>query len=109
MVLKPRKLPMPNMVRIKKLDRRFNGYGVWTHRTEPSYTSRANALVNFVEFRKFLTNVFGPGVHEREAGYLMGRKMEVPKWGYDDYCSIYCRDEAATLVMTSAERFIKEY
>lgn len=100
---------MPNKVRIKKLDRRMNGYGVWTHRTDPSYTSRNNAIINFVEFRKFLTKSFGPGIHEREAGELMFKQMEVPLWGYDDYCSIYCRDEAATIVMTSAERFTKEY
>jgi hypothetical protein len=100
---------MSNIVRIKKLDRRMNGYGFWTHRTDPSYRSRKDAVMNFVMFREFLTATFGPGVHEREAGTVRAIKGEVPVWGYDDYCSIYCRDMAATLVMTSAERFIKEY
>ena len=110
MALKPRKKTMSkNKMIIKKLDRRMNGHSFWTHRTDPIYNSRADAIINFVEFRRFLTNSFGPGIHEREAGELNLKSIEVPKWGYDDYCSIYCRDEAATVVMTSADRFIKEY
>jgi hypothetical protein len=100
---------MPNTVKIKKLDGRMNGYRFWTHRTEPSMLTKRDALMNFVMFREFLTKTFGPGVHEREAGAVKRCKGEVPVWGYDDYCSIYCRDMAATLVITSAERFIKEY
>jgi len=100
---------MPNTVKIKKLDRRMNGYGVWTHRTMPSFSNRVDFIINFVEFRRFLTRSFGPGIHEREAPDLMGMNMEIPKWGYDEWGSIYCRDEATTIVMTTAERFTKEY
>jgi len=87
----------------------MNGWGVWTHRTMPSFSNRVDFIINFVEFRRFLTRSFGPGIHEREAGDLMFKNMETPKWGYDEWGSIYCRDEAATIVMTTAERFTKEY
>lgn len=100
---------MSNKVHIKKLDRRMNGHQWWTHRTECSYNNRVDALMNFVEFRDYLTATFGPGCHEREAGTVNKCKGAAPVWGWDDYCSIYARDMAATLVITSAERFIKEY
>lgn len=100
---------MPNIVRIKKLDRRMLGHQWWTIRTEYAFNTRIDNIMNFWEFRNFLTASFGPGCHEREAGTVKLYKGEAPVWGYDDYCSIYARDMAATLVIASAERFTKEY
>ncbi len=100
---------MPNMVKIKKLDGRMNGHGFWTHRTEPSMLTKRDAIMNFVEFRKYLTEMFGPGVHEKEVGTVKHVTGEAPLWGWDDWCSVYGRDVAATVIVTSAERFTKRY
>ena len=95
---------------LKKLDRRFNGYGHWTHRTEPTgFRHAINWRVNFLEFRNWMWANYGPGCKESEAGALKAIGRAVPVWGWDDYGSIYARDIAMTTLILAKDRFTKHY
>lgn len=86
------------MMRIHKLDRRYNGNSYWTHRAECGgwygHEARTRGLVGFYEQRTMLTTTFGPGCMVEEAGALARAGREVPKWGFDAEGNIFLRDEA---------------
>ena len=46
-------------VRVIKLDRRYNGYGTWTHRTDGGQwygaVARDNGLISFYDMRCYMT------------------------------------------------------
>ena len=110
MAQKPRKKPMANnRFIVKKLDARFNGFHHWSHRSEMNFWDRTSVIMNFVELRDYMQKMFGPGIHEREAGTVKKFKGSTPEWGWDDYFSIYARGHAATVLATAGERFTKEY
>lgn len=95
---------------LKKLDRRFNGWGHWTHRTDPrGFRSAVDWRMNFLEFRNWMWANYGPGCRENEAGTLKHLGREVPVWGWDDYGSIYARDIAMTTLLLAKDRFTKHY
>jgi hypothetical protein len=95
---------------LKKLDRRFNGYGHWTHRTEPTgFRHDINWRINFLDFRNWMCANYGPGCKESEASALKAIGREVPVWGWDDYGSIYARDIAMTTLLLAKDRFTKHY
>ena len=95
---------------LKKLDRRFNGYGHWTHRTEPTgFRHAINWRINFLDFRNWMCANYGPGCKESEAGALKAIGRAVPVWGWDDYGSIYARDIAMTTLLLAKDRFTKHY
>jgi hypothetical protein len=86
------------MIKVRKLDRRYNGNAWWTHRAEngPWYghEARAKGLVDLYEQRVMLTTAFGPGCFVEEAGALVRVGREVPKWGFDHEGNVFLRDEA---------------
>ena len=94
---------------IVKLDRRYNGYGVWTHRTDYGGAygeeARNRARRRFYEQRSFLTTQFGMGCFEWETGMLKRNGMAVPIWGFDEAANIYLRDEALTTFLLTEERW----
>jgi hypothetical protein len=95
---------------LKKLDRRFNGYGHWTHRTEPQgFRNAVDWRINFLDFRNWMWGTYGPGCKESEASALVAIGREVPVWGWDDYGSIYARDTAMTSLLLAKDRFIKRH
>lgn len=95
---------------LKKLDRRFNGWGHWTHRTDPEYFKTSlDARLNFMEFRNWMWANYGPGCRQSEASALVTVGREVPIWGWDDYGSIYARDLAMTTLILAKDRFTKRY
>ena len=95
---------------LKKLDRRFNGWGHWTHRTDPcGFHSRMDWRMNFYEFRNWMWSNYGPGCRESEAGTLKRLNLAVPVWGWDDYGSIYARDIAMTTLILAKDRFTRHY
>lgn len=95
---------------LKKLDGRFNGYGHWTHRTDPEgFRDRVNWRINFMEFRNWMWANYGPGCREKEASALVAVGREVPVWGWDDYGSIYARDIAMTSLILAKDRFTQRY
>lgn len=97
------------MKNVIKLDRRYNGYGTWTHRTDypGSYgaEARSKARLRFFEQRSFLTTQFGPGCFVWEAGTLEARGRRVPIWGFDEAGNIFLRDEALTTFILTEGRW----
>lgn len=79
-------------MKIKKLDRRYGGYGFWTHRAEPRWGD--NAQLWFYEKREFLNRSFGMGARVEECYKLQAAGREIPKWGFDNDGNIFLRDEA---------------
>ena len=95
---------------LKKLDRRFNGWGHWTHRTDPmGFRSAVDWTMNFLEFRNWMWGNYGPGCRESEAGTLKRLGREVSVWGWDEYGSIYARDIAMTTLILAKDRFTRHY
>ena len=81
-------------MRIRKLDKRYSGFGFWTHRAEPRYSETAQLW--FYEQREFLNRSFGVGARVEECYQLKEAGRDVPKWGFDDDGNIFLRDEALT-------------
>jgi hypothetical protein len=104
-------------VKLAKLDRRHNGYGLWTHRLEftNGWSDRNNRLVrtdlirNFYECRKWLSDQFGPGCFQFEGRLLVDQHVELPVWAYDEAGFVYVRGEAASMLALSIERFKRRY
>jgi hypothetical protein len=95
---------------LKKLDRRFNGFGHWTHRTDPQgFRSAKDWQLNFFEFRNWMWANYGPGCRESEATALVSIGKEVPLWAWDEYGSIYARDIAMTTLVLAKDRFTRPY
>ena len=95
---------------LKKLDRRFNGWGHWTHRTDPmGFRTATDWQINFMEFRNWMWANYGPGCRESEATGLVAVGREVPVWAWDEYGSIYARDIAMTTLVLAKDRFTKQY
>ncbi len=86
------------MVRVRKLDRRYNGHAHWTHRAENGpwwgHEARTAGLVAFFDQRVMLTTAHGPGCFVEEAGSLIKVGREVPVWGFDYEGNVFLRDEA---------------
>jgi hypothetical protein len=97
---------MKNLI---KLDRRYNGYGVWTHRTEYGSAygadARRMARIRFYEQRCFLTTQFGAGCFEWEGATLKAYDREVPLWGFDEAGHIFLRSEALTTFLLTEGRW----
>jgi len=98
------------MIKVRKLDRRYNGHAHWTHRAEPGacygYEARRKMLVAFYEQRVMLTTAFGPGCFVEEAGSLSNAGHEVPKWGFDEEGNIFLRDEALVTFELAKGRWV---
>ena len=95
---------------LKKLDRRFNGFGHWTHITDPmGFLTATDWQINFYEFRNWMWANYGPGCRESEATALAKTGRPVPLWAWDEYGSIYARDIAMTTLVLAKDRFTKQY
>ena len=97
------------MKNVIKLDRRYKGYGTWTHRTDypGAYEedARAKIRLRFFEQRAFLTTQFGPGCFQWEAWALKKLGRPVPVWGFDEAGNIFLRDEALTTFILTEGRW----
>ena len=104
------KVGEPVRQELKKLDGRFNGFGYWTHRTDPmGFSTATDWKINFLEFRNWMWGNYGPGCRETEATALAKTGRPVPVWGWDEYGSIYARDIAMTTLVLAKDRFTKHY
>ena len=81
-------------MKIRKLDKRYNGNEFWTHRAEPRWSHSAQLW--FYEQREFLSRSFGIGARVEECYQLKQAGREIPKWGFDNDGNIFLRDEALT-------------
>ena len=96
-------------MKIRKLDKRYNGYQFWTHRAEPGpqrgHDARARVLLNFFDQREFLIRSFGPGAYIEEVWPLSRAGRTIPKWGFDTDGNIFLRDEALTHYQLAMEKW----
>ena len=91
-------------MKIRKLDRRYNGVAFWTHRAEPRY-NRDHSQLWFFEQREFLTRSFGVGARVEECYQLQSAGREIPKWGFDADGNIFLREEALTTFQLAMGRW----
>ena len=96
-------------MKVIKLDRRYNGFGIWTHRTDypGAYgeEARNKARLRFYEQRSFLTTQCGIGCFEWEAHTLIKTDREVPKWGFYEAGNIFLKDDALTVFLLTEDRW----
>ncbi len=96
-------------MKIRKLDRRYNGFGTWSHRAEagPWYggDARRQGLINFYKQREFLARSFGMGAFVEEVFALKDAGIEIPKWGFDMDGNIFLREEALVTFQLALERW----
>jgi len=96
-------------VRVIKLDRRYNGYGTWTHRTDGGQwygeLARIKGLVAFYDMRCYMTKMNGPGCFVQEAGCIKAVGREVPEWGWDVDGNVYFRGSALVNFELAKERW----
>jgi hypothetical protein len=85
-------------MRVIKLDRRYNGFGTWTHRTDGGRwygaEARTKGMVAFYDMRCYLTRLHGPGCFIHEAGALKAMNREVPEWAWDTDGNVFLRGTA---------------
>lgn len=96
-------------MKIRKLDKRYNGYQFWTHRAEPGpqrgHDARGNALLNFYDQREYLTQNFGVGAYIEEVWVLSRAGRAIPLWGFDTDGNIFLREQALTNYMLAMEKW----
>jgi len=87
---------------VVKLDRRYDGYGFFTHRVE-FYGSQSYRTRQWIRARNWLWQQFGPSAEQSlaRADYFDGVQ---PKWAWDsDKSSIYLKEEAFTMFQLRKE------
>jgi len=83
------------MGRLFKLDRRYRGFGQWTHKYEPGFAGGPERrILNFNQQREFLTGTNGLGCFEFEAYTLQQNGLAVPEWGFNEQGDIFLRGTA---------------
>lgn len=96
-------------MKIRKLDKRYNGYQFWTHRAEPGsirgHDARSKMLIDFFDQREFLNRSFGPGAYIEEVWALSRAGRAIPVWGFDTDGNIFLREEALTNYMLAMEKW----
>jgi len=96
-------------MKVIKLDRRYNGYGTWTHRTDGGQwygaEARHNGLISFYDMRCYMTQMNGPGCFIYEAGALRKAGRAVPEWAWDTDGNVFFRDSALVNFTLAKERW----
>ena len=91
------------MMRVVKLNRNYNGYGVFTHRVEFWGGARAHKVQQWIKIRNWLWTQFGPSA-EQVLARPDNFDGEQPKWAWDsEKSAIYLRDEAHTMFLLKKE------
>lgn len=97
------------MMHVVKLDRRYRGFGHWTHRAESrgwwGDDHHRRVFYNFYDQRRFLTQMHGAGAWVDEAGAIVGSGEQVPVWGFDMEGNLYLRDDALVSFELAKERW----
>jgi hypothetical protein len=94
---------------VRKLDRRYKGFGQWTHRLEldmrGDYAARLKRMVAIHEIRCMLSVNFGAGCNVDEAYALQQHSVELPQWAFNSEGDFFLRDQALVLIELSKERW----
>ncbi len=88
---------------VVKLDRRYDGYGRFSHRVEFYGRNRETILKQWVKARNWLWQNFGPSgeLYCAHPEYFDGQQ---PKWAWDaEKSSLYLADEAYTMFQLRKE------
>ena len=96
-------------MKVIKLDRRYNGHGTWTHRTDGGHwygtEARMKGLLAFYEMRCYMTRMNGPGCFIYEAGAIKNAGLAVPEWAWDTEGNVFFRDTALTNFNLAKDRW----
>ena len=96
-------------MKLIKLDRRYSGYGVWTHRTNGGAwygaEARLKGLISFYDMRCYMSKMNGPGCFIYEAGPLQSLGRPVPEWAWDVEGNVFFRDSALVNFRLAMERW----
>lgn len=96
-------------MKLVKLDRRYKGFGYWTHKAETgglySPEARRRAMLNFYDQRQYLTRTNGPGCFEMEAHVLHNSGQTVPEWGFNEMGDIFLADTALSNFILAMEKW----
>ena len=90
-------------ISVVKLNRNYNGYGVFTHRVEFWGGHQGARVKQWIRIRNWLWSQFGPSA-EQFLARPDNFDGEQPKWAWDsDKSSIYLRDEALVMFQLRKE------
>ena len=93
-------------VKLTKLDRRYNGHQLWSHRLEFRWAKDHSARsVKIFEVRDMLTKNFGTGCEVSEGFALKNAGIEVPVWGFNGDSEFFLREESLVLIELSKGRW----
>jgi hypothetical protein len=67
---------------VTKLDRRYTGYRLFTHYVAPVWTSSLKDKLEFLMWRKWCWETFGPGMERDMALELGSNQFDVCRWGW---------------------------
>jgi len=67
---------------IYKLDRRHRGYKQFTHYIVPVWQSNLNDKLEFLSWRKWCWETFGPGMERNYAIELGSNQFDVCRWAW---------------------------
>lgn len=92
------------MITLVKLDKRMNGYGLFTHRVDITGSYRNTVQYRDTDIvlyntRKWLWNTFGPGCEYSSVSRLIRHNVTDIQWAWDtehSNCRIYLKDQALT-------------
>lgn len=90
-------------MRVVRLTRNYNGYGVFTHRVEFWGSNRETRIRQWIQIRNWLWAQFGPSAEQSlaRADLFDG---DQPNWAWDSEKScIYLRDEALVMFQLKKE------
>jgi len=92
-----------NPVRIVKLTRNYNGYGVFTHRVEFQGGPRQNRVQQWISVRNWLWSQFGPSAEQSLSRPELFGGVQ-PQWAWDsEKSAIYLRDQALVMFQLKKE------
>ena len=90
-------------MRVVKLTRNYNGYGVFTHRVEFWGGTRASKVRQWIQVRNWLWTQFGPSA-EQALARPENFDGTQPVWAWDsEKSAIYLREEAYTMFQLKKE------
>ena len=84
-------------MRVVKLTRNYNGYGVFTHRVEFWGGTRATKVRQWIQVRNWLWSQFGPSAEQElaRADFFDGNQ---PVWAWDsEKSAIYLKEQALVM------------
>jgi hypothetical protein len=67
---------------LQKLDRRHTGYNQFTHYISPIWQSQLNDKLEFLKWRNWCWETFGPGMERDMALDLGSKQFDVCQWAW---------------------------